>query len=300
MKLIRFDNNRIGVTDGTVVADITALTGNDAGEWPPVGMNRLIRDFAALRPKLEEALRRDATLKLADLTLRTPVPWPNKLLAYPVNYHDHASEMASTGLANIQGYFLKANSSLSGAGEPIELPDLPGRQVHHECELAVFIGREGRQIPPEQAMDHVFGYACLLDITVRGKEERVMRKSYDSFTPVGPWIITADEVADPAAIDMKLWVNDELRQSANTRDLIVDIPQMIAIASSASTLYPGDVIATGTPAGVGPIEDGDIVRIAIDGVGEMRVPVVRGTRGRNIVFDKPYDFQKAPIPGGKS
>jgi 2-keto-4-pentenoate hydratase/2-oxohepta-3-ene-1,7-dioic acid hydratase in catechol pathway len=142
-------------------------------------------------------------------------------------------------------------------------------------------------------MEHVFGFACLLDMTVRGKEERVFRKSYDSFTPVGPWIVTADEVPDPANINMRLWVNGILRQQANTRDLIVDMPDMVSIASTASTLYPGDLIATGTPAGVGPVCDGDVVTIEVEHIGRMVISVVQGTRGANVVFDKPYEFVRA-------
>ncbi len=299
MKIVRFDDNRIGVTEGDRLVDVTDLAGG--GEpWPPVAMNRLIARFDERRDALAARFADGPAQRFSDATLRTPVPWPNKLIAYPVNYHDHAVEMSSRGLANIQGFFLKANSSLSGASEPIELPDLPGREIHHECELAVIIGREGRQIAPADALGHVFGYACLLDMTVRGKEERVMRKSYDSFTPVGPWIVTADEVPDSGNLDMKLWVNGELRQSANTRDLIVDIPQMIAIASSAATLYPGDIIATGTPAGVGLVRGGDIVRIEIAGVGAMSVAVVQGERGRNIVFDKPYEFLRGAAEGASA
>ncbi|MDB5912475.1 MAG: nagL, partial [Ramlibacter sp.] len=207
--------------------------------------------------------------------------------------HDHAVEMASRGLSNVQGYFLKSNSSLCGPADPIELPALAGREVHHECEIALVIGKEGRQIPAGKALEHVFGFACLLDMTIRGKEERVFRKSYDTFTPVGPWIVTADEVPDSANINMKLWVNGELRQQANTRDLIVDIPQMVAIASSASTLYPGDLIATGTPAGVGPVRDGDVVTIEVEHIGRMEIKVVQGTRGANVVFEKPYEFVRA-------
>ena len=160
------------------------------------------------------------------------------------------------------------------------LPDLPSREIHHECEVALIIGKGGRHIPVADAMDHLFGYSCLIDVTVRGKEERVMRKSYDTFTPIGPALVTADEVGDPGNLDMKLWVNDELRQHASTRDLIVDIPNMIALASSVSTLEPGDVIATGTPEGVGPIRDGDKVTIEIERVGRMTVPVRQGQRRR--------------------
>jgi 2-keto-4-pentenoate hydratase/2-oxohepta-3-ene-1,7-dioic acid hydratase in catechol pathway len=124
----------------------------------------------------------------------------------------------------------------------------------------------------------VFGYSCLMDITVRGKEERVMRKSYDTFTPLGPALVTADEVGDTGDLDMKLWVNGDLRQHASTRDLIVDVANMVALASSVATLEPGDVIATGTPEGVGPIRDGDTVTIEIERVGRMVVPVRRHRR----------------------
>jgi 2-keto-4-pentenoate hydratase/2-oxohepta-3-ene-1,7-dioic acid hydratase in catechol pathway len=291
MKLVRFNGYRVGVTDGRRVVDASALCGATEGDWPPVAMNRLIRDFDALRPALARLLTEQAGVPLASVRLETPIPWPNKLMAYPVNYHDHAKEMGSSGLANIQGYFLKSNSSLCGASDTIELPNLPGREVHHECEIALVIGKECRDIAPTRALEHVFGFACLLDMTVRGKEERVFRKSYDTFTPVGPWIVTADEVPDVANISMKLWVNDELRQQANTRELIVDMPNMVSIASSASTLYPGDLIATGTPAGVGPVRDGDRVTIDIEHVGRMSLRVAQGTRGANVVFDKPYEFR---------
>lgn len=290
MKILRFNRDRIGVSDGEKVVDVTDLVQADEAEWPPVGMNRLIRDFEQLKGELQNRLQREAGIALDSVQLLTPVPWPNKLIAYPVNYHDHATEMASKGLANLQGFFLKANSSLVGPGEGIELPDLPGREVHHECEVGIIIGRGGRGITREDALAHIFGYVCLLDMTVRGREERVMRKSYDTFTPVGPWIVTADEVQDPANLNMKLWVNEDLRQSANTRDLIVDIPNMIAIASSAMTLYAGDIIASGTPAGVDKVVDGDVITIEVQEVGRMEVSVRQGRQGRNIVFEKPYEF----------
>jgi len=273
--------------------DVSQRFGAGPQEWPPVGMNRLIRSFDRHRAEFVRLLQTEAGVPLASVRLETPVPWPNKLMAYPVNYHDHAKEMASKGLASVQGYFLKSNSSLSGPQDPVELPALTGREIHHECEIALVIGKQGRQIAPEQALEHIFGYACLLDMTVRGKEERVFRKSYDTFTPVGPWIVTADEVPAPENIDMKLWVNGTLRQQANTRDLIVDIRQMISIASSASTLYPGDLIATGTPAGVDKVVDGDVITIEVAHVGRMSVPVVQGKLGANVVFEKPYEFARA-------
>jgi len=285
MKLVRFNEGRIGVARDGKVYDASAALGLDLGEWPPVGMNRLIADFARHRAGLEAAFKGPG-VPIESVRLLTPVPWPNKVLAYPVNYLAHGEEMKSKNRANLNGFFLKSSASVCGPADAIVLPDLPSREIHHEAELAIIIGKTGRHVSLEKAREYIFGYACLLDITVRGSEERVMRKSYDTFCTVGPWIVTADEVPDPDNLDMKLWVNDGLRQSANTKDLLVDIPNMITVAASVTTLYPGDIIATGTPAGVGPIGAGDTVRIEIAGVGGMSVPVVRGEGGHNIALRK--------------
>ncbi|HZQ60116.1 MAG TPA: fumarylacetoacetate hydrolase family protein [Casimicrobiaceae bacterium] len=285
MRLVRYNGGRIGVLAKDGVVDVTPVVRVDPEEWPPVGMLRVIRHFDTLRPDIEAQVASAPALPLSQARLQAPIAWPNKVIAYPINYVDHATEMSVTSYANVAGFFLKASSSLIGPHEAIELPDLPGRSVHHECELAIIIGREGRDIAAADALDHVLGYACLLDITIRGKEERVMRKSYDTFTVLGPCITTADEVGDASDIRLALWVNDQPRQDARTRDLIVDIPNMIALASSAATLCPGDIIATGTPSGVGPIVDGDRVTIEIERVGRMSVPVRQGRRGRNFVFD---------------
>ncbi len=273
MKLFRFDHGRIGLSfDGERGLDVTDALGVDTSAWPPVQMVQLIGDFQ----RRIDGIARHSKVREIDLSavrLDVPIEWPNKLLAYPVNYVKHGEEMKSSNRADRNGFFLKANSSLSGPNDDIVLPDLPDREIHHECELGIVIGRQGRHITRADALGHVFGYACLIDMVVRGNEERVMRKSYDTFCPFGPWITTADEVPEPGKLQARLWVNDELRQDANTRDLIVDIPEMIVIASRVATLYPGDIIATGTPEGVGPVKRGDRVRIAIERVGEMTVQV---------------------------
>ncbi len=285
MKLVRYNSGSIGVLHDGVVYDANSLLGHDPGAWPPVGMLQLIAKFDTLRDRLE-ALTRGKGTAVDQVKLDAPIVWPNKLFAYPVNYHAHKEEMNSVSRADLNGFFLKASSSLSGPSDPIVLPELQNRSVHHECELAVIIGKSGRFVKPENALDYVFGYACLIDVTVRGGEERVMRKSYDTFCPVGPALITADEVGDPSALEMRLWVNDELRQHANTRDLIVNVPNMISIAASVTTIEPGDVIATGTPGGVGPLVAGDTVTIEIERVGRMSIPVVQGTGGNNIAMRK--------------
>ncbi|MES1975614.1 MAG: fumarylacetoacetate hydrolase family protein [Pseudomonadota bacterium] len=285
MRIASFDGGKIGVIDGDHIAEIS---GPDQ-VWPPTAMLRFIADFdsASVRGALSAAPRH----ALADITLETPIAWPNKVIAYPANYHEHIAEMGSNLVSTFksggQGFFLKANSSLSGPADPIVLPAVANREVHHECELAIIIGKGGRDIPRSAALEHIFGYSCLLDIVIRGKEERVMRKSFDSFCPVGPWITTADEISDPADIDLSLTVNGMERQRANTSALIVDIPDMIAIASSVMTLHPGDIIASGTPAGVAPIVGGDVLEISIVGVGSMKLDVIQGSAGANPIWDKP-------------
>jgi 2-keto-4-pentenoate hydratase/2-oxohepta-3-ene-1,7-dioic acid hydratase in catechol pathway len=290
VRIARFDDGRVGVVtpDGQAVVDVSDVVGASGAQWPPVAMNQLIARWDELSGAVADTARRGTPIDLRTVTLRTPVPWASKVIAYPVNYHDHAAEMGAGYRASSQGFFLKPPSSLSGAGEPVVLPRVPGREVHHESELAVIIGKGGRGIAREQWKEHVFGYACLLDMVVRGKEERVFRKAFDTFCPVGPWITTADEVPDPEALDMRLWVGDELRQSASTRDLVLDLPGMVEMASAVMTLEPGDIIATGTPAGVGPVVGGDVIRIRIEGVGEMTVDVVQGDAGHAAVFEQAY------------
>jgi 2-keto-4-pentenoate hydratase/2-oxohepta-3-ene-1,7-dioic acid hydratase in catechol pathway len=293
MKLACFDGGHIGIIIGDEIVDVTNIGSVPAGSWPPVGMVKLIADFPEIKLMLEHACATGARRPLSSVRLECPVQWPNKVIAYPANYHAHVEEMKrGTGListfkADGQGFFLKANSSLSGPNDPIMLPNIAGRQVHHECELAIIIGKRGRMISRQHAIEHVFGYSCLLDIVVRGREERVMRKSYDTFCPLGPYIVTSSEVLNYADIDLTLTVNGAVRQSANTRDLIVDIPEMIRMASSVMTLYPGDIIASGTPSGVGPLKNGDKVAINIAGVGSMSLDVLQAGTGAHEVWNKP-------------
>ena len=273
MKLFRLEGNRIGIIDNDTWYDVTDALGIDTGAWPPTQMVTFIAEFDKHRGSI---LSNPATRKIAPAKnkLVTPIEWPNKLLCYPANYQKHREEMNSSNRADKNKFFLKANSSLSGPNDPIVMPGLAGRSTHHECELGIIIGKKGRRISRENCWDYIFGYTCLIDVVVRGDEERVWRKSWDSFCPNGPWITLAEEVPNPTELNLKLWVNGELRQSANTRDLLLDIPGMIAVASEAATLYPGDIIATGTPEGVGPIEAGDNVRIWVEHVGEMNIKVI--------------------------
>lgn len=202
----------------------------------------------------------------------------------PTNYRKHMGELGDRAVsktgrsAREQGFFLMAPGSLIGAGQSLVVPKDSPRRFDHESELAVIVGRGGRNIPRERAMEHVFGYACLIDATMRiepgiAEEERSMRKSFESFTPLGPFLVTADEVLNPSALQNRLWVNGELRQQANTADMVVGIEELIELISSVLPISPGDVIATGTPDGVGPFQAGDRVKIEIESVGSMELPV---------------------------
>ena len=283
MKITRFDDGKIGIVVADRIVDVSHLLDTDVHAWPSVAMNRLIANFAAHRGALQAATASPG-VPLASVKLLTPVPAASKVIAYPINYHEHGVEMGRETRATQLGFFLKPPSSLCGAGDDIVLPALQERRIDHECELAIVIGKRCRDVPREQWAEVVFGYSCLMDIVVRGKEERVARKAYDSFCPVGPWIVTADELGDPSNLRGRLWVNDELRQDANTRDLVLDIPGMIEVASHIMTLEPGDIIAAGTPAGVGPLKGGDVVRIEFERIGSMTMNVVQGSGGRASIF----------------
>ncbi|MEV3872486.1 fumarylacetoacetate hydrolase family protein [Streptomyces sp. NPDC049906] len=288
MRIALFDQYRIGIVDGTSVRDVTDVVDSRWHGTPHV-INELIEHFDELEAPLRAALASAEERPLADVHLLPPVPRPGQVLAAPANYHAHVAEMTDsryrpTNQQALQspsraGFFVKSSGSISGPADPIELPPMPDRAFHHEVELGIVIGKPARGVPAERAADHIFGYLVLLDLTLRTEgeqqEERTMRKSFETFTPIGPFLVTADEVPDPNALDLKLWVNGELRQQANTRDLIVGIGELIEQASGVVTLRPGDIYATGTPEGVGPIEVGDVVRAEIDGLGELTLPVVK-------------------------
>ncbi|MEL7977975.1 fumarylacetoacetate hydrolase family protein [Isoptericola sp. F-RaC21] len=207
-----------------------------------------------------------------DARLTAPLSRPGKIVAAPVNYLDHKVEMSEQKTIAEYGVFLKAPGSVIGPGQDVELP-YTDQRTDQEGELAVVIGRRARHVTADDALGHVFAYTCGLDITVRSTEDRSTRKSFDTFAPLGPWLVTADEVGDPGDLDLRCWVSEELRQSTSTSDLIYSVPELIAYASSVMTLEPGDVILTGTPAGVGPIHDGDRVRLEIERIGALEVGV---------------------------
>lgn len=200
------------------------------------------------------------------------VPDPTKIIAAPVNYRDHQAEMMEDYHIDSLGVFLKAPSSVIGHEDTITLP-YTDRRFDQEGELALVIGRTARDLAVEDALDVVAGYTCLLDITMRGGEDRSTRKSFDTFTPVGPYLVTPDEVGDLATLQLRTRVDGALRQDADIKDLIWGVPELISYASSVMTLNPGDIITTGTPAGIGQITDGNTISVDLDRIGILTVDV---------------------------
>ena len=241
----------------------------------------LIAHLDSLRPAIEAIARQSPSLALAGVTLLSPVANPGKLIGAPVNYQQHLEEVLQNPelhhgnqvpVIQRAGLFLKATSSLVGAGEGVTLRK-PDRRTDHEVELAFVIGKPASRIARAEALDYVAGYCIGLDISIRGPEERSLRKSPDTYSVLGPWLVTADEIPDPGALELRLSVNGQVRQQSNTSDLILGVAELVEYTSSFYTLYPGDVIFTGTPAGVGPIHPGDTLTAFIDRIGTMQVEV---------------------------
>lgn len=277
MKICRFGDDRIGEVVGDRIFDITDVV-PVSGEG---SVDPLISALPALKAMNPAERRRGGGHMLADIALRAPVRRPGKIVAAPVNYMAHVAEASADPgvvyghtLTDIgeAGLFLKASSSLAGPSDPLTIR-FPDRRTDYEVELVAVIGTAGSDIAVERALDHVAGYAVGLDITLRGPEDRSFRKSIDGYSIVGPWLTTADEVADPDNLDLSLRLNGALKQSANTRQMVYGVARLIAFASSFYTLHPGDLLFTGTPEGVGPIVAGEEMRAAIGGLGEMVVNV---------------------------
>jgi 2-keto-4-pentenoate hydratase/2-oxohepta-3-ene-1,7-dioic acid hydratase in catechol pathway len=288
MKIALFDDYRLGIVVGDEIADVTAAVPGYSPDAVSAGWWRTVAaDLDALAPHFEALVADPASRRPLDsVRLRAPALNPSKIIACASNYGDHVREMhdvQSRTLGGVHSWmmdfdiFLKAPSSLSGPGDEIVLPTEivdAGFEIHHESELVVVIGRGGKDIPVESAMDAVLGYSIGLDITVRSEGDRSRRKSYDTFSPLGPWITTRDEAGSWDAFEIELVRNaSERRQHVWTRDLLTSVPQIVAYASHIMTLVPGDLIFTGAPPGVGPIWSGDTLTTTISSLGSMTVPV---------------------------
>jgi 2-keto-4-pentenoate hydratase/2-oxohepta-3-ene-1,7-dioic acid hydratase in catechol pathway len=279
VKLCRFtqaNTTRIGKITGDHVVDLSAIPGVTAS------MRELLTHLPALRPALEAA--HTPSFPLSDIRLEAPITDPQKFLAIGMNYQAHADEAAAAGvpIPTSQLWFNKQVSCIAGPYDSIDLPKVTDK-LDYEAELGFVIGTRCHDVKPEDALAVVAGYFVCNDVTARDWQFRsptyTLGKSFDTHGPIGPWITTSDEVPDPHALTLHLSVNGEERQRSATADMIYDIPAQIAYLSTVMTLEPGDLIATGTPSGVGIaanffLRHGDVVRVEVDGLGAIENKVV--------------------------
>ena len=281
MKLVTFTHNgltRVGAIHADSVVDSDGIN-----EIPADMISFLAAGkpaLSAMQSLIDSGKQR---LAIADVQLHAPIPRPGKYLGIGLNYADHVAE---TGRERPEypTFFTKQSSCVIGNGEAIQRPKVSDK-IDYEGELAFVIGQRCRHVPLAQAHEMIAGYTIANDVTIRDWQMRsptwTLGKSFDTCGPLGPWLVTADEIPDPHQLSLKTWVDDELRQSANTSEMLFNCFEMVAYLSQAMTLEPGDVITTGTPAGVGVkmqprgyLKAGQMVKIEIDGLGSLTNPVI--------------------------
>ncbi|WP_280586658.1 fumarylacetoacetate hydrolase family protein [Halorubrum sp. Boch-26] len=288
MRFVQYDGGRLGLLkdDGKGIVDLTDRL--DLSRDDPLA-EYIERDLDA-----SEYADEPADVDRADVHLGSPVRRPGKVIAAPLNYENHIEEaIADKDITTDEwftiedkGYFLKAPSSVVGPDDGIELP-FSDRRCDHEIELAFVMGEDVKDASTEEAWDAIFGYTILLDISVRGDQDRSNRKSYDTFTVIGPSVVTADEIDDPQDLSLELNLNGETKQDDNTADMVYTCANVVEYASIGATVEAGDVITTGTPEGVGALSDGDTIDATIEDIGSMTVDVTeRDTAFVDVDVDK--------------
>ena len=272
MKLVLFNDYRLGVLqNGNVVDAMAALEGSHFHK-PQDLIEGVIVRWEQLKPKLESAIQGKDGVPIDSVTLRAPVPRPPKLICAAVNYLEFNQRKPA-----VLDAFLKSPSDVIATGETCVLPPVPASIFHHEPELAFVIGKTASHVSQEDALSYVFGYCNFLDMSARGLQGAVgnsffLGKCWDSFAPMGPALVTADEIPDPNNLQVRLWNNDEARHDFPTSDMAHQIPELISEFSKITTLEPGDVIATGVNhQGIGAVQDGDMLRMEIENMGPALV-----------------------------
>jgi len=274
MKIVCFDDYRLGVLNGpTTFVDITPVV-RDAGQGDPrLLINSVIEKFAQYRGKIEQAVADGKAIPLESVKLRPPVPRPGNIDCMAVNFVEEMFPKPPP----ING-FHKSPNAIIGPGETMVLPDVPATIFEGEAELAVVIGKRADKVSAADAMSYVFGYVNFIDGSARELPPPgntfYQVKSRETFAPIGPYLVTADEIADPHKLDVKLWVNGVLKQDFTTADMANKIPRCIEWVSSIHHLDPGDIIPTGTNhGGLNPFMDGDVVELEIQGLGRLKISV---------------------------
>ena len=281
MKLCRYNDNKLGVVEQEQLIDVTeAIEVVPETRWPRPHGDGLVANLDTANTVVSTLRKWGFVQRHASVDILSPVANPTKVIGAPTNYTKHIDEAQAAPeisqgrkrtTIETNGLILKP-PILVGPSEGLAL-EFPARRQDHEVELAMVIGETCKNVPYDNALNVVAGYTIGLDMTVRGVEDRSLRKSCDGYSVLGPWLVTADEIDDPDALELSISVNGDVRQKATTADQIFDCRRLIEYATTFYTLYPGDIIMTGTPEGVGPVLPGDIMRCEIDRIGTMEVEV---------------------------
>jgi 2-keto-4-pentenoate hydratase/2-oxohepta-3-ene-1,7-dioic acid hydratase in catechol pathway len=268
VKLVFYNDFVLGALKKERVVDIAPALVGLKSVTPQGLLEQLIAKFDELAPKIQKTVEAEKGVPVSGVRLRPPVPKPTLLLCAIGNYREGGVRPSQP-----IDFFLKSPRSIIGPGDTVELPPAQATIFHHEAEIAFVIKGRAKNVKTEKAMDHVFGYTAFIDVSARGLSKWFFNhKSYDTFGPMGPALVTADEIPDPHDLDVRLWVNGDLRQEYNTSDMDHKVPQLIEWLSSIVTLETGDVVSCGTNhQGLGPVQDGDKVEIEIEKIGKMAV-----------------------------
>ena len=274
MKLLYFDDYKLGVLKGDSVVDVSQTVRDIPHTGPHNLISGLIERFADYRKRLEEAAASGRGVPVGQVRIRPPLPKPVNIECMAVNYMEDGTRAEPAPI----NAFHKSPSAVIGQGDTMVLPDVPATIFEGEAELALVIGKRASHVPAAQAMDYVFGYVNFIDGSARGLPPAgntfYQMKSRDTFAPIGPYLVTADEIPDPQRLQVRLWVNGELKQNFNTSDMAHNIPRCIEWMSAIHALEPGDILASGTNhRGLSAFQDGDVVELEVEGLGRLRIDV---------------------------
>ena len=274
MKLLYFDDFKLGVLKGDNVVDVSAVVEDIPHSGPGDLMNGLIARFDEYRSKLEDAAAAGQGVPVRSVHIRPPLPKPTNIDCMAVNYMENGTLPAPAPI----NAFHKSASGIIGDGDTMVLPDVPATIFEGEAELALVIGKRATSVKPEDYMDHIFGYVNFIDGSARGLPPAAntffQMKSRETFCPIGPFLVTKDEITDPQHLQVRLWNNGALMQDFNTDDMAHMIPRCIEWLTSIHTLEPGDIVATGTNhRGLNPFLDGDKIELEVEGLGRLHIGV---------------------------